>query len=329
MKRRKLTCAIASLCILALIFPTFSSGRVYAAATTVTIKHGDVEMYGSGSFGGTIIKWVTHIDGEPIDLDDTPGVSRSYAYCVQPSVNAPGPGTYNVTVVDDDGTGKIKKMRKLIYYLPGSYGYTKVTKKRWFADNKTGVSAYSLGHLALSYVYGTDDPWYGGVYENVRKEVMEIVNDLDNLPAPPDSFEVFWVKVSGKQDIFGAFYAAEYGKLNLKKSSSISDITDDNPNYSLSGAEFGVYEDEKCTEQAKTKDGDKAILTTGADGKSNTIEIEAGTYYIKEIKAPKGFTLDSKAHTVEVDKDKTTTYSAQDIPTQVWRCGNLSVRHDA
>ena len=47
------------------------------------------------------------------------------------------------------------------------------------------------------------------------------------------------------------------------------------------GAIYGVYKEQACT----TKIAD---LTTDAQGNSNTVEVDAGTYFIKEIKAPKG-----------------------------------------
>ena len=126
--RAVLMVMILSGCIMA------SPDVAFAKATTVTLKYGSSITYGSAWYGHTSLKWVTHIDGEAIDLDDEPGVSRSYAYCVQPTADAPAQGTYTVSIVDDDDTGKIAKMRKFIYYSPGSYGYAKVTKKRWFKN---------------------------------------------------------------------------------------------------------------------------------------------------------------------------------------------------
>ena len=177
-----------------------NSGNVYAAARTVTIKQGAIEWYAPGDQGGTTVKWVTHIDGVPVDLDEVAGVSRSYAYCVQPSKATPGDGTYNVVLVDEDDKGTIAKMRKLIYYLPGAYGYTKVTKKRWFSNNNTGASAYSLGHIALSYLYAKDDAWNGDVGNTVKNKVFSMLDDLGNLGDHPENLEVYWKKKAGNED---------------------------------------------------------------------------------------------------------------------------------
>lgn len=291
-----------------------NSRNVYAAARTVTIKQGAIEWYAPGDQGGTTVKWVTHIDGEPVDLDEVPGVSRSYAYCVQPSKKTPADGTYNIVLVEDDDKGTIAKMRKLIYYLPGAYGYTKVTKKRWFSNNNTGASAYSLGHIALSYLYAKDDAWNGEVGNAIKNKVFSILDDLGNLSNPPDDFEVFWIRIEGHQDVFGAFNKSEYGKAAVKKSSSLENVSEGNSEYSLSGAEYTLYHDEKCSEPAKTKDGKAAVIVTKADGSSDSIEVETGNYYIKETKAPKGYAKDKGVYSIEAIKDKTTTFNALEQP---------------
>lgn len=287
---------------------------VDAAATTVTLKNGNLEEYGTYS---TRVRWVTHVNGEAIDLDDEPGVSRSYAYCVQPAMDTPDPGTYTVTVVDDDDSGKVAKMRKLIYYLPGAYGYTSVTKSRWFAKLPSGTSAYTIGHVALSYLYdncsSNTDAWTG-TNSAIKEKVKSIIADLDNLPDAPEEFEVFWIKTSGKQDTFGAIYATEYGKAAIHKVSALTGISEGNACYSLEGAKYALYEDEACQKTAKTKSNGDAVVTVKADGNSEPIEVETGSYYAKETVAPRGYALDKQVYSVKVSRNKTTTIEAKDIP---------------
>lgn len=288
--------------------------EVVATTTTVTLKLGALESYGTYS---TYLRWITHINGEALDLDDEPGVTRSYAYCVQPSLPTPASGEYPVTVIDDDDTGRLAKMRKMIYYLPGSYGYKQKTKARWFSNLPSGTSAYTIGHVALSYLYDNcnsgSDAWMG-TNTAIKDKTLDIIDDLKNLKDPPDDFEVFWIKVSGHQDTFGAFYRTEYGNAKVKKTSSNESITTGNVAYSLKGAKYTLYEDNSCKTIAKCKDGSSAVLTTKDDGVSNTIEIETGDYYIKETSAPKGYALNTAVEAIEVEKGKTTTYSDKDIP---------------
>ncbi len=107
------------------------------------------------------------------------------------------------------------------------------------------------------------------------------------------------------QDL-GQFWAKlAAGNGNLQKISANTGITSGNDCYSLSGAVYGVYSDESCTKSAAT-------LTT--DGNTNTVELRAGTYYVKETKAPKGFQLDKTVHTLTVKAGETTTLKVSDMP---------------
>lgn len=292
----------------------WSAQPVLAAATTVTIRVGSLEKYGSYS---TYWRWVTHIDGQAIDLDEEPGVTRSYAYCVQPSLATPASGEYSVTVVDDDDTGKGARMRKMIYYLPGTYGYKKVTASRWFSNTSSGTSAYALGHIALSYLYDNcreETDAFMGTSDADKKKVKSMISDLANLAEPPEDFEVFWVKVSGSQDTFGAFYRTEYGKVEVMKTSALPQISEDNRSYTLDGAKYTLYEDSACKLVARTSKDRDAIITTKEDGSSDPIEVEIGEYYIKETTAPRGYVLNSNVGHLEVKKNRTTSYSDIDIP---------------
>ena len=306
--------ALLSLMI-AVIFSA-AAYRADAAAGSVTLRYGSDIVYGSGIAGHTSIKWVTHVDGEPVDLDDEAGVSRSYAYCVQPTADSPPQGTYEVTLVDDDDTGRISLMRKLIYYLPGSYGYGRVTRDRWFSGCST-EDAYVIGHMALSWIYDDYSDSYsvwGGAPGSMVSMAKSLVNDLGDLADPPEDFEVFWVRVSGKQDVFGAFYKTEYGKVSVKKNSAIPLITEGNANYSLAGAQYTLYTDAACTSPAKTSQDGNAVITIKADGTSDAVEVETGQYWMKETKAPAGYALDTDVHSIEVRKDTTTTFNAVDKP---------------
>ena len=78
---------------------------------------------------------------------------------------------------------------------------------------------------------------------------------------------------------------------------------DEESGVKLSGAVYGIYSDSSCTNLV-----DK--LTTGSDGKAKSKALVAGTYYVKEITAPKGYVLSDKVHTLTVKAGQTTSFTA-------------------
>lgn len=79
------------------------------------------------------------------------------------------------------------------------------------------------------------------------------------------------------------------------------DITEGNSAYNLAGAEYKYYTDRGCTNVAKLADGTDAVVTTDADGNTNTLVLPIGKYYVKETKASVGFKLDREVHEVDVN----------------------------
>ena len=80
---------------------------------------------------------------------------------------------------------------------------------------------------------------------------------------------------------------------------------DEESGVKLSGAVYGIYSDSGCKNLV-----DK--LTTGSDGKAKSKALVAGTYYVKEITAPKGYVLSDKVHTLTVKAGQTTSFTATD-----------------
>lgn len=100
------------------------------------------------------------------------------------------------------------------------------------------------------------------------------------------------------------------GILSIKKVSGNAEITDGNCSYSLAGAEYTVYREESCVTSI-------GILTTDENGESDTLELEAGDYWIKETKAPEGYLVNHTANVpdkVTVTAGQQTIYQSADIP---------------
>lgn len=100
------------------------------------------------------------------------------------------------------------------------------------------------------------------------------------------------------------------GKLSIMKKSANPEITDNNPCYELKGAEYGVYKTKADATNDKNKVNTLIIgkydNTEKNKNWSNEIELEAGTYYVKETKAPKGYGLNPKVVPVVIEAGKNT-----------------------
>ena len=117
----------------------------------------------------------------------------------------------------------------------------------------------------------------------------------------------------GRYDCYGYIYTGEgqdlgqffaelaVGNGKIQKFSSNTTVTNGNDCYSLSGATYGVYSDKGCNSQLAT-------LTADGNGDTKEVEVKAGTVYIKELSAPKGYKLDSIVHALNVEVGKTATF---------------------
>lgn len=81
--------------------------------------------------------------------------------------------------------------------------------------------------------------------------------------------------------------------------------TDESSGVKLSGAVYGIYSDSGCSNKV-------GEMTSDGNGYAKSKALVAGTYYVKEIKAPKGYVLSGKVHTLTVKAGQTTGISATD-----------------
>ncbi|MCM0744137.1 SrtB-anchored collagen-binding adhesin [Clostridioides difficile] len=210
------------------------------------------------------------------------------------------------------------------------------------ADAGTRMSADQIADVALSieYVKQCTDS-HGGLSSNHAYLLRQLVVwqrlsvhlgwQCDNVRASYDEIpkatqdEVFagakaFVKANkGRYECGGYIYSGEgqelgqfwanlnVGNATLQKSSTNTSITDGNGNYSIAGATYGVFSDKDCTNQLAT-------LTTDSNGNTETVEVKAGTVYIKELFAPTGYKVDNTVYSLKVEAGKTATLKVADTP---------------
>ena len=122
---------------------------------------------------------------------------------------------------------------------------------------------------------------------------------------------VFWLTgKSGYQEFISERPTADPVKAYIKvKTENIGygelTKTDESSGVKLSGAVYGIYSDSGCTNRVQT-------MTTDGNGYAKSAALVAGTYYVKEITAPKGYVLSGKVHTLTVKAGQTTGISATD-----------------
>ena len=70
----------------------------------------------------------------------------------------------------------------------------------------------------------------------------------------------------------------------------------------LEGAQFGIYKDADCTQLID-------VVTTNEKGYAVSTNVESGTYYVKELVAPTGYSLNDKVYAITADWATATTTS--------------------
>ena len=186
-----------------------------------------------------------------------------------------------------------------------------------YTDSHNGISknhAYLLRQLVVWQRLSVHLGWQ---CDNVRASYDEIPKATqDEVFAGAKAFvkenkgryECGGYIYSGEGQELGQFWAnLNVGNATLKKSSSNASITDGNGNYSIAGATYGVFSDKDCTKQLAT-------LTTDSNGNTEIVEVKAGTVYIKELSAPKGYKVDDTVYSLKVEVGKTATLNVSDTP---------------
>lgn len=219
-------------------------------------------------YGTYYVKEITAPQGYILDSEPSDGITikKTAAHGTITMTNEKyTAGAITIKKVDENG----KPLKGAEFTLFGPKTYKKTTDNNGVAEF-TGLEAgkYSIIEKTAPKGYGGYD---GTVTVEIKADGTATVNDLPK----------------------GISFAGETVTLtwtNTRDKGSIS-ITKTDGNQPLSGAFFGLYKDADAA-------GDTEIIkSTGKDGKALFADLEAGTYYVKEIAAPNGYELSDEVHT--------------------------------
>ena len=162
----------------------------------------------------------------------------------------------------------------------------------------SGKAGYNLSDFNMS---GTG----ASLYSDAISKASVYANSVRNSA---QGSGIVYVSGDGTQDV-ASFSVSYGGYLTLtKETASNRELVNLCPeNYSLAGAIYRVS-------GSPAMDQNAGELIVNADGTSNTISLPAGTYYVKEITAPKGYNLDTNVYTVTVSSGETATLRVKDEP---------------
>lgn len=253
-----------------------SGGRMFRSTVgaDVIIRPGTPHKYGS---------WGT------CEFSVTTSSGQYLGYCAQPNLSTPN-GTYRVSELHND------LIKAALLIAPGGVPqlYENYGKNIY---NEKDNNVYAYAHALIGYLYmGSLKGLSSSMAEGI-KHMAAVLNQLSQNPLDP-SYEVFqsylrqykaYVAYTGDSDVQDIVWLEKnpVGHIKIKKISANPEITGGNRCYSLTGAEYGIYSNAACTSTKKV-----ATMITDEDGNTEEKELEAGTYYIRELKASKGYGLD-------------------------------------
>lgn len=267
-----------------------------AVGSAVTIRPGTSHSYGS---------WSTY------EYNITTGSGQFLGYCAQPMLTSPN-GTYTVSELNHE------LIKAALLIAPGGMPemYNNYGRNIY---NEADHNVYAYAHALIGYLYSGSLQGLSASMADGVKNMAVVLNQLSQNPLDP-SYSVFqnymsqykvYIAYCGSSSVQNIVWLEKnpVGYAKLKKSSANTGITGGNSCYRLEGAQYGVYRDNGCSQLIET-------LTTDANGDSNAVSLDQGTYYVKEIQAPQGYVLDEKVYPVQVTAAQTETLRVSDEPAK-------------
>ena len=276
------------------VFTALPVTQVHAADSVYTHSDGKT---------GTVIK-VT--DGGEVESTFQEGWMKAdgeTAYCIQLGV-----AFQSGYKTRKDATERLNQSQ--ITDVALNLEYIKEHTKKGFTDEQSYLlqqcTVWRRLNVHLGWGFGKTHVDYDEISKNVQDKLYADAQVF--AKANKDRYDCGGYIYVGEGQDLGQFWAKlAVGNGKIQKSSSNTAVTKSNDCYSLSGATYGVYSDKGCTKSVAT-------LTTDSNGNTDTVELRAAKYYVKETKAPKGFQLDKNVYTLTVKAGETAALKVSDTP---------------
>lgn len=274
--------------VMMLLLPAAASGMpsVQAEEKTVTVNLdiGEEILYGS-----------YHTRSYTVD--------GQTAYCLEPLKPWPASGRYEAQRLEGGD------LRKAFYYIYGGPGYDTYVEKYGyfgFSGKMVKTDEYCMSHCIAAYFYlGTNDA-FTGVSADQADALKQKAEKIRTLPDPPEYFNAFIFKTSGNQQAIGGTGKNLTGSVEIYKKSQQPEWTENNACYSLEGAVFGLFESGKNTPSYR--------IVTDRNGYGRADNVRLGSYEIRELESPEGFTLNPDRKRITVKENTVSTASCSDAP---------------
>lgn len=280
---------------LAAVFTALPTTSVHAADSVYTTTDGKA---------GTIVK-VNNGGSEVSSFEESiMTADGQIAYCVDINTDFQSGYKNRVDAKDRMSSDQISDVALNLEYVKQYAEKHNLSSKQVYLLKQCVVWRRLSVHLGWGY--NNVRAAYDEVSEKIQSEVYE--NAKAFARANKDRYDCGGYIYTGEGQDLGQFWAKlAVGNGKVQKSSSNTAITESNDCYSIAGAVYGVYSDKGCTKPVAT-------LTTDGNGNTDTVELRAATYYVKETKAPKGFQLDKNVYTLTVKAGETATLKVSDTP---------------
>ena len=288
-----------------LLVVAMSTAPAHAADSTVSLSVGAKIPY-----AGYSTNWM-YIDGQ-------------MAYCATPSKKTPTAGAYAASALASPSNRNYEATADL-WFSFGCPGFDKsLWPDTWYDGSAMTDDRYvALAHILISDSYASDGnaALYGcsSAFRSwARNHVIgfdENANEINpnatgrrilaRASEVPASFEAFEIRTGTATQAVIGFRYTPTGTVELSKTLSMPQISASNPLYTSTGAVYGIFRDEYCTDLA-------CEITTNDDGYARADEVPCGTYWVRETAAPANAALDDRVYRIEVADRQTTRVNSAD-----------------